>query len=378
MHIGLIFDHLDPRRGGAEGYLTRLLRELARRHRVTLYCQSAADQDPAVEVRILDVRRRGRGAREREFADRASGQAREDGVVCIGVRHVVDIDLYHPHGGTHAAAAEASLQRLAHPWQRWLRREFRRLPAKHRYFRWADEAVFASHPGRATLAVSEMVKDDILARYGAHRPAVRVLWPAIDEAFLDRDRVRAEGAAFRQKLGRSGGIMLLFVASNFALKGLDVLLEALPQSRIWREQAQLYVVGRGRVSRRQRWLMERAGAARVHLVPATPRVLPYFGAADLLVHPTWYDPCALTCLEAVACGLPVVTTDRNGAAPWVEQAGGQVVAAGGPAAGLARAIDQAAARPIGARGSSAEQLGWRHQLERYEQCLQELPWGIPR
>ena len=39
----------------------------------------------------------------------------------------------------------------------------------------------------------------------------------------------------------------------------------------------------------------------------------YF-AADLLVHPTFYDPCSLVVLEAQACGLPVITSSCNGAA----------------------------------------------------------------
>ena len=39
----------------------------------------------------------------------------------------------------------------------------------------------------------------------------------------------------------------------------------------------------------------------------------YF-AADFFVHPTFYDPCSLVVLEALACGLPVITTRYNGAA----------------------------------------------------------------
>jgi len=39
----------------------------------------------------------------------------------------------------------------------------------------------------------------------------------------------------------------------------------------------------------------------------------YYGASDLLVHPTFYDACSLTVLEALASGLPVVTTASNGA-----------------------------------------------------------------
>jgi UDP-glucose:(heptosyl)LPS alpha-1,3-glucosyltransferase len=45
----------------------------------------------------------------------------------------------------------------------------------------------------------------------------------------------------------------------------------------------------------------------------------YYGAADLLVHPTFYDACSLTVLEALGTGLPVVTTTSNGASGVISQ-----------------------------------------------------------
>jgi UDP-glucose:(heptosyl)LPS alpha-1,3-glucosyltransferase len=45
----------------------------------------------------------------------------------------------------------------------------------------------------------------------------------------------------------------------------------------------------------------------------------YYGAADLLVHPSFYDACSLTVLEALASGLPVITTSSNGAGGIIHQ-----------------------------------------------------------
>jgi UDP-glucose:(heptosyl)LPS alpha-1,3-glucosyltransferase len=42
----------------------------------------------------------------------------------------------------------------------------------------------------------------------------------------------------------------------------------------------------------------------------------HYSAVDLLVHPTFYDACSLTVLEALASGLPVITTASNGAS-WI-------------------------------------------------------------
>jgi UDP-glucose:(heptosyl)LPS alpha-1,3-glucosyltransferase len=46
---------------------------------------------------------------------------------------------------------------------------------------------------------------------------------------------------------------------------------------------------------------------------ATRDVRPYYAAADCFVLPTRHDPCSLVVLEALAMGLPVISTRFNGA-----------------------------------------------------------------
>ena len=66
-------------------------------------------------------------------------------------------------------------------------------------------------------------------------------------------------------------------------------------------------------------LAEDLGCADRFLFPgAAPNVVPLYGAADVYVQPTWYDPCSLVVLEALAAGLPVITTRFNGASELMQ------------------------------------------------------------
>jgi UDP-glucose:(heptosyl)LPS alpha-1,3-glucosyltransferase len=65
----------------------------------------------------------------------------------------------------------------------------------------------------------------------------------------------------------------------------------------------------------------------------------FYHAADLLVHPTYYDPCSRVVLEALAAGLPVITTRFNGAAERITSGRqGYVLESPDDVAGLAQAI----------------------------------------
>ena len=86
-------------------------------------------------------------------------------------------------------------------------------------------------------------------------------------------------------------------------------------------------VGQGRPTLRQDDLSESttgkgqpsgAGSDRIHLLGPQRDMPALYAAADALVHPTWYDPCSRVVLEALCCGLPVVTTAFDGAAEVVE------------------------------------------------------------
>jgi UDP-glucose:(heptosyl)LPS alpha-1,3-glucosyltransferase len=104
--------------------------------------------------------------------------------------------------------------------------------------------------------------------------------------------------------------VLLFVGSGFERKGLRFCIEALA----WLPtNFRLKVVGKGDVAAHQRLARRLGVASRLEFCGFNLDPVAVYQGADVLVHPAIYEPFANVCLEALASGLPVVTSRINGA-----------------------------------------------------------------
>ena len=312
--VGFVLDRFDAGRGGLERESQQLLLDLAERgHTVRIYCREGRVDDPRLKLCTIRVGAGLRGQRERHFAERAVAAARESGAdVVYAVRHVLDADLYHPHGGSWAATREGRERARPSP---PLGRLARRLSTKQRYFAEADEAVFRNRPGLVTVAVSDWVAEDLQRRFARHEPEIHVVWPAVEpgrHASTQCLRLWTNADAATPRL--------LFVAHEPRLKGLEPLLAAMARQPFLR-RTRLLVVGRRARQWRVRGSLARELSDRVTFHDPVADVASLMSSATLLVHPTFYDPCARVSLEALATGLPVVTTVHDGAATFVRRAG---------------------------------------------------------
>jgi UDP-glucose:(heptosyl)LPS alpha-1,3-glucosyltransferase len=148
---------------------------------------------------------------------------------------------------------------------------------------------------------------------------LRIVYNGVDtERFSPQYRER-DREPTRARLGvREHETLLLIVAHNFALKGVATLVRSLGQLRAAGAEVQLAVVGGKRSARYER-LAEQCGVREaVHFLGPCDDPRPYYAAADLYVQPTFYDPCSLVVLEALASGLPIVTSKLNGAGELIE------------------------------------------------------------
>ncbi len=185
----------------------------------------------------------------------------------------------------------------------------------HRYVLAAEAKLFHSPRLKAVVCNSRMVRDEIKRNFGLPDTKLHVIYSGVDTVAYHPDLKRSR-AEVRASLGLSSEALLyLFVGSGFERKGLPAALKALARL----PEGNLLVIGRDRHAERYRRLTEDLGlGTRVQFLGALPDVKPYYGAADGLVLPTLYDPFPNVALEAMACGLPIVTSTTSGAAELIE------------------------------------------------------------
>src|SRR4030067_29566 len=107
---------------------------------------------------------------------------------------------------------------------------------------------------------------------------------------------------------------MLFVSNNFRMKGLVFLMRTLADLK--KEGVppfKLLVLGKDRKAPYLRLGKKMDISEETIFVGSTNEPEKYYGAADLFIHPAFYDAFSLTVLEALASGLPVITTASTGA-----------------------------------------------------------------
>src|SRR4030043_243083 len=166
--------------------------------------------------------------------------------------------------------------------------------------------------------ISEMVYRDMSDYYGIPANRIAVIYNGVDiERFHPRNKKYREGIRSQYGLG-SEDLLLLFVSHNFRLKGLRYLIRALALIKRKRENVKLLVIGRDRAEPYRRAAKKLGCEENVLFTGGVRDLERYYASADILVHPTFYDPCSLVVLEALASGLPVVTSRPNGASELLD------------------------------------------------------------
>lgn len=223
----------------------------------------------------------------------------------------------------------------------------------HRYTLAAEAATFRHPDLRAVICNSRMVADDVARRFPAAADKLHVIHNGVDLAHFFPGLREMHRTRMRKNVDADRAVpIVLYVGSGFARKGVATLIEALARMRSPRIEA--WIVGRDKNQSRYEHLAERLGVGKcVRFFGGQTDVRPFYGAADVFCLPTRYDPFPNAALEALACGLPVVTTSACGIAELIEPGrNGHVCEVQDPAA-LASSLDALCAPGVAAAMADA-------------------------
>ncbi|MEM7307785.1 MAG: glycosyltransferase family 4 protein [Planctomycetota bacterium] len=352
--------------GGTERYLNHLAAYLAaREHEVTVVCRShEAPPDPRVRFEVLRELAVGSAWRMWAFARAVERHAAEGAYdVVFGLGKTWTHDAVRLGGGLHGTYLRlAHAETLSRP-----ERLVGKGRLKHRAALRIEARALAPGAYHRVVANSRMVARDVSERYRVPAEALRVIHNGVDlERFHPRHRSGA-GAALRAELGLdSSRLVVLFLGTGYGRKGLDVVLAAFAGLARARPEARLVVVGYDSARAAYEAQAERLGLGdAVRFLGGRRDPEACYGAADLYVLPTRYDPFANATLEALASGLPVLTSDANGGAELLSPgAEGEVVPVAGGADALLAGLERWAdpdRRAAGARAARA--LAERHGID---------------
>ena len=290
------------RSGGAEAYLRRLSHGIVEAgHDVQLVATEEwpEHQWPFGSIRRLSARTVIGFADELE---QVRPQLQCD--VLFSLERVWSCDVYRAGDGVHRAWL-ARRRKFELPLKQFVRATSR----KHRDLFELEESLFKRRTAGRVIAASQMVADELANVYGYPADKIDLVPNGVP---LDQFRFDAElREQSRAELNlKQDHIALLFAGSGWERKGLLFAIQALALCKD--RKIRLLIAGRGdarpyKTTRLRFWREDP-----VQFLGEVTDLVPVYAAADMFILPTIYDPFSNACLEALACGLPVITTRSNG------------------------------------------------------------------
>jgi len=322
LRIALIVDRFDPKRGGAESYTGFLAKVLARRgHQVHVFARTWAEVDERIQFHHLPLISYPRWGKTISLAISARRVLRSrDFDVVQGSGRVPFVDVYRSGGGVEPASVIQDIRSRERGLDRMATALRKTLTLKVVINILMERAAYGPSDHPKVVANSQKVEKDILRFYKRMDPSkIRVIHNGVDiERFRPRNR-GCLGQEVRRAIGLAKDtVTILFMAHNFRLKGLHCLMRSLRNLGEDTGKWVLLVAGRGKKAPFERLAKKCGIGDRTHFLDQVGNPEAILAACDMLVHPTFYDPFSNVSLEAMASGVPVITTSHNGAAEIIQ------------------------------------------------------------
>ncbi len=357
MRLALVKKRFSPH-GGAEQYLLTLIEQLKNAgHEIHLFCEQWTE-DREMTLHRVNVCNFSSFLSVTTFNRNVEKALKgTSGFDCIISFERTDCqDVYRAGEGCHAEWLE--IRSKTEPFYKRL--SFLLNPL-HRSLLAIERSLFS----RTSLIIanSGMVKDNIMKHYAVPENRIIIIYNGVDLArFKPGSGDTWRGDVRRRFTLPEDTKVVLFVGSGFRRKGLGTAIEAVALTK--REDIRLLVIGKGDAERFKRLAEKRGVSDRIVFTGPQKRTEEFYAAADLFVLPTLYDPFSNATLEAMAAGVPVITTKNNGVAELIKDGKeGFIVDDPFDAQAVARAINLSLEDPLKA-GQQARRKAEEFPIER--------------
>jgi glycosyltransferase involved in cell wall biosynthesis len=299
MRVAVISRVFSRSGGGAESYSVAVAQQLSLRHEIHVFAQESNQPVTGITYHpVFCLSRKPRWINQLLFA------------VATWWRTRTGFDVVHSHENTwHGQIQTIHVRPLRYNLfqgrkgmsllLRWLKVL---LSPRLITYVFLERARFKPVASRHVVATSQTLRAECEQAYPESRPQLGVITPG---AHIPQQPPSRSSA--RQRLGLpQDAPLLLFVANDYARKGLDTLLQAMKRLP---PDVGLAVVGNPKPIPRYQQMAEQLGLhGRVHFLGSLDDLSLAYLAADCLAHPTLEDSFAMVVLEAMAYGLPVVVS----------------------------------------------------------------------
>lgn len=267
----------------------------------------------------------------------------------------------------HAAWLEISSQ------QRDLKGRLKqKLNLTHPYILAMEHKYFAQRQYRKLIALTPQVQADLMRFYNVPAQDIVVIPNGFAPNEFNLTRREEIRATLRQQLGyKDADKVVVFVANELERKGFGPLLQAI--IALQDEHIHLLAVGRLNPDAYAAEIARCGLSERVRFTGPSSDVATYYAAADVFALPTQYEAWGLVIVEAMACGLPVLTSQLAGAAVVVREGQtGELLDDPADVNEIARKLDgllQGRHVPPQEIAASVADYAWPQILPRYEEVL---------
>lgn len=367
MKIALVCKKYSLKEGGLERYTVTLSRELVRAgHDVHILANRWQDE-PGVTFHRVPVIRFSSPIKNLSFAFFASrilSKIKAD--ISQSMERIFYQDIFRASDGINPVQL---MQRYPNRTVRWIKS----VGARRLALSYLERKIFLGGGCRVVMTNSGLIKRHITQYYDIGPERIEVIYNGVNTGRFNpmvKDRSR-QPLRKRHGIGENE-LLLLFVSNDHKGKGLQTILQAMLLSV--KEDIRLMVVGSDSTKPYQRFAVENRLDKQVLFLGPQDNIERYYAAADIFVFPTSYDAFSNVCLEAMACGLPVITTTNNGASESIKEGEDGFILKTREPDELAKRIDELRSFPslMTSMGKLAAEKAKNYTVEKHVSSVLEL------